>query len=166
MYAFMIGTIKYPNGKTEAASLHVSLEARPILVKRETTKNKPFAIATYAIKCKNYDFYYECVEPKIKQERKATMLSEIYAHIGQKKNERIEQLLDKYNPNFNWDLLEDNEHDWLQFIHDVDCDEEWDIWMNECSKYIQERLPGYTLLVKDLRKKNYSISRSGEVSPK
>ena len=94
------------------------------------------------------------------------MLNKIYALIEEKKNKRIEELLDERNPNFNWNLLESEEHDWDQFIHDVGCNEEWDIWMHECSMYIQNRLPGYTLLIKDLRKKNYSVSRSGEVSPK
>ena len=94
------------------------------------------------------------------------MLNKIYALIEEKKNKRIEELLDKRNPNFDWDLLESEEHDWEQFVYDVGCNEEWDIWMHECSTYIQNQLPGYTLLIKDLRKKNYSVSRSGEVSPK
>ena len=95
-----------------------------------------------------------------------TTLSNVEPKTAEEMNKRIEELLDERNPNFDWNLLESEEHDWEQFVYDVGCDEEWDIWMHECSTYIQNRLPGYTLLIKDLRKKNYSVSRSGEVSPK
>lgn len=95
-------------------------------------------------------------------------LNDIYAAVNKVTAIQIEQLYAERDPRakIDMDIMETDGHDYFGFHSDtVSCDEKWSCFMKEASTYIKKKKPGYTLLIKDLRKTGYTVSRSGKVSP-
>jgi hypothetical protein len=97
-------------------------------------------------------------------------IDDILEVINTRASKKVENLYTQRAPwlnNFDFEACEHEGHDpTVVFDGIVSCDDEWACFITEASTYIKNKEYGYSLLVKDLRKDGYMVSRSGNVFPK